>query len=170
MSKFTRIGESKPGPLEILSVCIRREQDENPDLSHLGEYSDTPGPDAIDRGSSTDRYRYFNPAMTGDETGYPDSPLQDYERMEAYECGDWYMLGIRVEARIRNPETCVVHEISSGGLWGIESDSATGSEGADNGYLGDIERQELQALAVELLALGIPRATINTAFEHVKRG
>lgn len=104
--------------------------DESPDLSHLGEYSnEATSPDAIDRKERGDmkrgELRYFNPAMTGEETGNPESPEQDYERMEAYNAGDWRMIGIRATVEIAIPcgSYARTQTLKSPGLWGIESDS-----------------------------------------------
>ena len=69
----------------ILSVKVEWKHDESPDYSHLGEYSNHEGPDSIDRKERGDmgrhEYRYFIPGMTAEQTGNPESPEQDYQRM-----------------------------------------------------------------------------------------
>lgn len=150
----------------ILSVTVKRVQDESPDLSWIGEYGNSPkSPAAIDREERGERghgeYRYFNPQLTGEETGNPQSPEQDYERMEAYSRGEWCMLGIIAEAEVQFTAT-TVQTISSGGLWGIESDG-----GAD--YFTEVEEEQLSALADELAAMGIGKRAIAYAVKNAKR-
>ncbi len=59
---------SKP---QIKSVKIIERYDDHPDLSHLGEYSDTPRDGAIDRvGRGRNEYRYWNPGPNH----YPHNP------------------------------------------------------------------------------------------------
>ena len=122
-------------PVKIEKIVIHRDVDTDPDLSWLGKYANQPaGPFTIDRQERGDmgrnEFRYFN---CGDN--YKGSPAkemeeyceQDYKRAEAYNRGDWYMVGIWAEAHIliqvgkENHATC--ERIRSGGLWGIESDS-----------------------------------------------
>lgn len=70
------------------------------------------------------------------------------ERLEAYRRGDWHMVGVRAKADIaitRNGVT-VRHELTSPGLWGIESDS--GEE-----YLESVFQEEKAALGADLEAI-----------------
>lgn len=148
-------------PKRILSVKLVREVDTDPDLSHLGEYSNTASsPAAIDRQARGDyergRYRWFNPAMTGEETGNPDSPEQDYRRMEDYNRGSWWMVGIWAEARVILTGD-VAQTVRSGGLWGIESDS-------DEDHFNEVEAEELASLRTELKAMGFTSTAIKRAF------
>jgi len=148
--------------VRILSVKVTRETDPAPDLSYLGEYvSRTSADHAIDRVERGDagrnEYRYFIPTMTAEETGNPESPEQDYQRMERYNAGDWYMLGIKVTAEVQFTGD-TVQTIRSGGLWGIESDS-------EESYLKDIEKDELDSLREELLACGFSDRRISAAFK-----
>ncbi len=111
----------------IRRVYVERMLDEYPDLSHLGEYGNSPTSEcAIDREARGDagrnECRWFNPTMTGEQTGNPDSPEQDYQRMEAYNRGDWHMVGIRAVAEVVTASG-TIQTLRSGGLWGIESDS-----------------------------------------------
>jgi hypothetical protein len=96
---------------------ISYEQDDIPDLSHLGEYSDEPVEFAIDRKKNGDmernEYRYFNP----ENCENMEQAQQNYDRMESYNRGSWSMLGITVTISILGIE------IESASLWGIESDS-----------------------------------------------
>lgn len=144
---------------QILSIKVQRLLDENPDTSYLGEYSNhAMSEEAIDRKERGDmgrnEYRFFNPAMTGEETGNPESPEQDYERMESLNRGDWSMIGIRAEAQILVNGT--VQKIGSAGLWGVESDS-----GKD--YLEEVARQELTDLEASLMGLGFSQDEVDEA-------
>jgi len=131
-------------------------------------------------------YRYFNPSFNyiDTKTDRPSDGLtsedvrkyvrQDYERMESLNRGDWCFIGIRTEAEISLPVQCnkgCVHghevyyhttqHITSGGLWGIESDS--GRE-----HIEETIREELANLKTELLALGFSKRAIATAFKNVQ--
>lgn len=90
------------------TVHVELGYDESPDLSWLGEYSNKPGEDSIDRQASHDQhrgeYRYWNPANTTEEHrqglralyyGKHESytlarsyVLRDYKAHEAYCKGD----------------------------------------------------------------------------------
>ena len=96
-------------------------------------------------------FRYFNGCV---ENYKGESPAdirkyvrQDYERMERLNRGDWCFVGIRADAEILLPagDASIVQEITSGGLWGIESDS-------DKAYLGEIETEQLSELREQLRA------------------
>lgn len=134
---------------EIRKIEVITLDDETPDTSFLGEYSNQPGPDAIDRKACGDwkrgEYQYFNPAMTGAETGNPESPAQDYARFEAFNRGDWHFIGVKARAEVVIGDT--IQTITSGGLWGIESDS-------DADYVTSVKKDELSALVGILLSLG----------------
>lgn len=149
----------------ILSVTIRREVDTDPDLSYLGEYGNTSKPTSIDRKQLSDlrggQYRYFTPALTGDQTGNPKSPMEDYRRMEAYNNEQWHTIGIWAEAEVALTGD-LVQNIRSGGLWGLESDS-------DKAHLASVEREELSTLRAELIAIGFPNAQVTIAFKDLKR-
>ena len=148
----------------ILSVRVKRDVDTDPDLSWLGEYSSTPkGKDVIDRQERGDmgrgEYRYFTPAMTGEQTGNPDSPEQDYARMETYNRANWCMLGIWAEAEVQTHNCGVIQKIRSGGLWGVENDS-------DAAYLATVAHEELAALASELEAMDFTKRQIKAALAN----
>jgi hypothetical protein len=159
-TKFRRIdGATK----RILSVKVNRDVDDQPDLSHLGEYSNKPG-DAdktIDRGERSRECRYFIATLSGDETGNPDSVRQDYERMEAYNNQKWCMIGISASADVVLAGQ-TVQRIRSAGLWGVESDS-------DGAYLAEVESEQLDELREQLEALGFSTIEIDAAFSSAKR-
>ena len=147
--------------LRIGRVWVEWRRDEDPDLSFLGEYADTATSSAaIDREARGDKgnreFRFFNPAMTGDETGNPDSPEEDYRRMEAYNRGDWCMVGCVAKAEVLVPSGAgcsTVQVIHSGGLWGIESDCG-------DDYRAEVQGDELEDLARQLDAFGLGRRAI----------
>jgi len=150
----------------IISVKVITRTDTDPDASYLGEYSNTPGKGAIDRQARGDmehgQYRYFNPSMTGAETGNMESPEQDYQRMEALNRGDWGYVGIIAEAEVVLPGSNVVQKIKSGGLWGVESDNS-------KEYLEEIAQEELRQLGNELKQLGYGRRAITATLAIAER-
>jgi len=114
-------------------------------------------------------YRYFNPAfvseMSAHDSEYSDKEnrkmaRQVYDRMERLHRGDWYYFGIWAEAEVQTGSNVLQH-ISSGGLWGIESDS-------DRSYITETEQGELANLRDELLAAGFSRRAISQAFKNVQ--
>lgn len=169
----------KKSKLQIIGVRIERTTDNDADISYLGEFTDEASPGAIIREGEHAgefvhdlpedyelpgrgrEYRFFVPAMTGEETGNPESPRQDWERMEALNRGDWRYIGIIAKAELWNPQTRVTQTVRSGGLWGIESDS-------DKGYFAEVERDEMKNLSDELAAMGIGERAIARAFQTVE--
>lgn len=115
-------------------------------------------------------YRYFNPSFNYvDDKGKrlpentPDEVIQyvkqDYQRMEGLKNGNWYYLGIEARAEIQLTLGKLVgsQTITSGGLWGIESD----------GDYSDIKKEELSALHSQLKALGFGTRAISKAFKSI---
>ena len=78
--------------------------------------------------------------------------------MESLQRGDWAYLGIRADAEIIVDG--VSQDISSGGLWGVESDS-------DRVYLAEIDGEQLSELRDQLRALGFGTRAISAAFKNV---
>jgi hypothetical protein len=132
--------------------------------------------DCDERGDmGRNEYRYFNPSFNYVDSngkiteGHTPAEVrsyvkQDYERMESLNAGNWYYIGIRAKAEIiLDPfGIATVQTISSGGLWGIESDS-------DASYITDVENDELSDLRHELHAIGFSKRAISTAFKNVER-
>ena len=136
--------------IRIEKVTIKHMPDENPDLSYLGEYSDKPSEIHIDRQERGDmgrnEMRYFNLGC-----GDADYIEQDYKRAEAYNRGDWLCIGIRAEAEVSYDAgngSRRLEKFTSGGLWGVESDSG-------KGYIAEIESAEIQDLKAHLEVFGI---------------
>jgi len=123
-----------------------------------------------------DEYRYFNPSFnyvdkTGNATdGNTPEEIrkyvrQDYKRMESMNRGDWRYIGIRADAELNVPSghlAFIAQDVTSGGLWGIESDS-------DDEYLANVEQEELSSLRGQLRELGFSQRAISAAFRNVER-
>lgn len=148
---FTRAFNAD-APIQVDAIRIEWLEDESPDMSYLGEYSDTPEEHSIDRKERGDmgrnEYRYFNLGA-----GDADYIEQDYERYERLNRGEWCMLGCRAVAEVSypvksNPGSRRIERFTSGGLWGIESDS-------DKSYFAEVEQQELSDLQNHLEQFGI---------------
>jgi len=148
---------------KIQSIKIKHVVDESPDTSYMGEYSNKRNKFSFDRKILGDmnrgEYRYFNPyvnPLTG-KTQKEKKDLflqakQDYERMESLNNGNWCYIGIIAEAEINI--NGVIQRITSGGLYGIESDS-----GRD--YMEEIEKEELNNLKAQLKEIGFSETDIN---------
>ena len=111
-------------------------------------------------------YRYFNPNVANYK-GESDADIrkyceQDYARMESLNSGDWCFIGIRVDAEYSVGTGYLAQELTSGGLWGIESDSS-------EDYLTSVESEELDALAAQLKGIGFSSRAIAAAFKNVTR-
>ena len=78
------------------------------------------------------------------DTSYLESPGFE-ERYHQYQNGDFGFVGIRAEAEIVVNGVCQI--VTSGGLWGIESDS-------DRQYLSEVEQEEVDQLKAILQSLG----------------
>lgn len=143
--------KTKKAAITVSRADFEREEvsDCDPDLSHLGEYSDSPDAIHIDRQERGDmgrnEPRYFN-AGCGD----PEYIEQDYKRAESYNAGQWAMIGIRAKVTLEIPhgDSRIMQTIESPGLWGIESDS-----GED--YFQEVFKEESNILAGMLEALGV---------------
>lgn len=86
------------------------------------------------------------------------------DRLDQYKRDVFSFIGIRAVAEISI--TCetsnTIQHITSGGLWGIESDSP-------EKYLKEIEQTELDELCDQLHALSISKRAISAAFREVSR-
>jgi hypothetical protein len=112
-------------------------------------------------------YRFFKPCAGGEKEGtedYKTYGLQDFKRMEAYERQNWCMTGIKAVAKIQTSEDgkdWLCNEVSSGGLWGVESDC-----GAD--YKKEVADGQLAELRNALKAFGFNNRQIDQSFQNVK--
>jgi len=159
---------------KILGIKIEHLCDDNPWTDHIGEYTDEWDPYHFDRREGKmlktlerDRsycmpdkgreYRFFKPYAAGEKPGsvlYIRYGKQDLERMEGLERGDWYYVGIMAKARVQLTGD-LVQGLTSGGLWGIESD-------AGQDYHTEVEDNEIHALREELKAVGFTEEYIDT--------
>lgn len=131
--------------------------------------------DCDERGDMTrGEYQYFNPSFNYvDKQGNakdltPEEvrkyTRQDYERMEALNRGDWCFIGISAEAEysIDSPNGSPIQTVTSGGLWGIESDS-------DAAFFAETEQEQLSELRDQLHAIEFSKRAIATAFKTIER-
>lgn len=128
---------TEPEPVRVLAVVdsveIRRVPDDNPDLSYL---------------THPDRYADCSDADRKLNEG------ADAGRLAAFNRGDWEFVGVYAVAKVRlylstHPNgSCGGFEVSSGGLWGTESDS-------DPEHFAEIEGEQRADLAEMLHALGL---------------
>jgi hypothetical protein len=120
---------------------------------------------------SSGEYRYFNPSFNyvdsqGEliEGNTPEEVrayvAQDYARMQALNNGEWSYIGISVEATVQLTASGPIQKISSGGLWGIESDS-------DREYLASIRKEESAQLREQLHEMGFSKRAISAAFRNM---
>jgi len=148
---------------QILSIVIKHVIDESPDTSYLGEYSSRRAKFSFDRKVLGDQerneYRYFNPYPNPfdgkdqkEKREMAKQAKQNYKRIESLKNGNWHYIGIRAEAEINI--NGIIQNITSGGLYGIESDS-----GRD--YIEEIEKEELNNLKDQLKELGFSEKQIN---------
>lgn len=112
-----------------VTVTFKREEREDchPDLSYLTQdYRDVTDP--------TERAKYM---------------AQDQERLLALQRGDWTFIGIRAKAEVRvtRGSYTTIYNITSPGLWGIESD-------CDEASLAEIFQQECDNLSEDIKAFG----------------
>jgi hypothetical protein len=164
---------------KILSVTIEHKTDVDADTSCLGDYTDDAQdyaiiregehsgmfyqdlPEDVELPTRGFTYRFFLPPVDNykgeSEADIRKSCLQDYERMESLNRGDWQFIGIIAKADVVLAGNVVQH-ITSGGLWGIESDGGN--------YLEEVNSQELDNLSEQLGALGFSRRAIERAFQR----
>src|SRR5215472_2019551 len=98
----------------------------------------------------------------------PDTSYLEQEgfekRLDEYNRGHFEFVGIRAEAEVSfptSPNYALIQRVTSGGLWGIESDSS-------EEYLQEIEQEELRQLREQLHAMGFSKRAISAAFADVR--
>ena len=159
----------KKPKITVESVKVKRILDESPDTSFIGEYTNKWNKWAICRHcgqyiadyiptddndypvhncpTSNREYNYFMPYAGGEKPGtdeYRKYGLQDFKRMERLNNGDWCFIGIVAECVVKYPigsGNYRLEKFTSGGIWGIESDSdSTFIDEMTNEQLSDLER------------------------------
>jgi hypothetical protein len=168
--------------MRIELIEIKHDMDESPDISCIGDFTDQPDEWNICRccgeylancdteheiPRSGREYRFFKPYAGGEKAGtadYQKYGKQDYNRMEMLARGDFCYIGIYAEATVSYPINSngdrQLETFTSGGLWGIESDSGD--------YIEEIETEQLANLANHLAHFGIKWEPDNTKVE-IKR-
>ena len=120
--------------IKVVSVKINKDIDECPTFE--GHYSNTDEGNrfAIERrNAGHGEYKYFIPPSENYEGDTEDNIkrycYQDYKRMEAYNSGQWFYMGITAEAEVMysigNGCNRLEH-LTSSGLWGVASDDDSG--------------------------------------------
>ena len=112
---------------------------------------------------SSREYNYFKPYAGGEPEGtdnFIEDGKQDYKRMEGLNNGNWCFVGITAKAEIQTGSG-ILQTITSGGLWGIESD-------ADKEYIDQVDKEQLENLKQELKSLGFKTREIDKAFLNVE--
>jgi len=86
------------------------------------------------------------------DTSYLDQDDPNFsDRREAFQRGDFSFVGVRAEAEVVIEG--VVQTLTSGGLWGIESDS-------DKEYIEDVALEEYDSLRDILKSVGVATAQV----------
>jgi hypothetical protein len=88
----------------------------------------------------------------------PDTSWLEGARLEAFNAGEFAFVGVRAEVQVRDWQAGTCTDVTSAGLWGIESDS--GVE-----YLTEVGRDELASLTDELAARHIDISGIEPILE-----
>lgn len=111
-------------------------------------------------------FRGFKPYAGGEKIGtkeYYKYGMQDYKRMEGLNNGDWQFIGIQAEAEISYPidgGSRRLEQFTSGGLWGIESDSGD--------YLEKITKEQLEDLKTHLEQFNVDTSNWDELVEGVE--
>jgi len=159
--------------MKIEKLEITVDVDDDPDTSYLGELTDKLEPgvmstrtweflkwhfgEPVDVPPQNHRgYRFFKPYAGGEKVGtklYYKYGKQDARSMCSFMDGQWCFLGIGAKAivsyQIRSGIPCShrrLETFTSGGLWGVESDS-------DN--VQEVAAEQLDELRLHLRAFGI---------------
>ena len=122
---------------QINKITIVHKYDQDTDLSYLKQdyFNDDPTKGALVTQEENQKYK-----------------AQDKARLERYESGELYDIGIYAIAEIIINET--IQHIRSGGLWGVQCDS-------EEGYFKEVESDELDNLKTQLKELGFKSRYIN---------
>ena len=164
---------------KIESIAIEHKLDDNPDTSFIGEYTSDLDDGVLVRqydkfyedlteeekdqiNTRNREYTGFEPYAGGEKLGtkeYKEYGLQDYKRMEQLNNGDFSFMGIIAHANIYLEENgrSTYQKITSGGIWGVESDS-------DKSYIEEIEKEQTEDLKHQLEHLNVDTSN----FDHTK--
>jgi hypothetical protein len=90
------------------------------------------------------------------DSGDPDYSDEDERRRDQYERGDFVFVGVRAEAEVEIGG--IIQRLTSGGLWGIESDS--GRE-----YIEEVGASEYSDLRKILTSIGVSTSQLPMEFD-----
>ncbi|MFA5307423.1 MAG: hypothetical protein WC365_08300 [Candidatus Babeliales bacterium] len=147
---------------KIFSVTIKHLNDESPDISYLETDSEINDDGTLNIISSM-RYSSKDVELYGQQQ-VMQCIWQDLERLENYG-NTWYMMGIKASCEIglkQNKTSHLLQTLTSGGLWGIESDG-------DSDYFKETETDQLNELKSVLKTFSFSNKAINKAFQTVKK-
>lgn len=141
--------------IKIETIKIERLPDYDCDLSWIGKFGNKipDGKFGVKHYGNRNSYPYFISRNAENKK----QAQQDYERIMEFENGNVYVFGIKAVAELRtsdNGKEWLINHISSGGLWGIESDS-------DEKYVCEIEDDQITELRSVLKQLGASDKTLN---------
>lgn len=166
---------------KIESIRVIHRLDESPDTSHIGEYTDKQSEWAILRSKGEyvanlpedfemprrgREYLFFVPCGGYEKPGtkeYQEYGKQDFARMEDFNNGGWHYIGVIAEAEVSYPcgnNSRRIQRLSSGGLWGVESDAGD--------YLKEIAKQELDDLKSHLEAFNVDLSNFEELAEEAE--
>ena len=89
------------------------------------------------------------------DSGDPEYKDQDEDRREQYERGDFSFVGVRAETDVDIQG--VLQTLTSGGLWGVESDGKV--------YIEEVAAEEYNDLRKILISIGVSTAQLPTKFD-----
>ena len=164
--------------LSIGQTTIKKEPDNDPDTSYLGEYGEKIKPGCIiryDREIYEDiadnedyeiihlnrEYSFFYPPDNGEKPGTPEYKkyaLQDYDNMEALNNSQWSFIGIVVKTEIKTD--IGISDIIQSSLWGIEDHWNKDSRDYHNTVIGELKEENKD----QLLKMGFKLEDIEKSF------
>ena len=143
---------------KINKIVVKRIPDYDSDLSYLGTFGDVAGKYAIKHNEGGRQYQYFNAVNVENMK----QARQDYDRIMQYEKGYLMDYGVIAEAEIytsQNGKYWKIDKITSGGLWGLSSDSG-------DQYFQDEAKNQIDELKNTLLEFGFKNLEIEKAIKN----
>ena len=144
---------------KISKIVVKRIPDYDSDLSYLGTFGKDKGRFGIEHSSDPQQYPYFN----ADNVENMKEARQNYDRIMQYEKGNIMDCGVMAEAEIMTQKEgndyWKIDHITSGGLWGLSSDSG-------NQYFQDEAKNQLAELAETLAEFGFSQKEIKQAIKQ----
>lgn len=143
--------------LKVEKIVIEHRPDYDAPLDYLGHFGDVKGEFGIEHKSDErNAYKFFN----AENVENMKQARENYKRMMQFQNGEVLCYGIVAKAHILTSndggKTALKNTITSGGLWGIESDS-------DEEYFDEVNLGELNELKSVLYALGFDDEQIDAA-------